>query len=65
MGGLITRENSCLLYSPECSFLAAFLRSHLRYYEMKNPRNGVDFIGFYRCHEIQQNLMRQQMLFRR
>lgn len=47
------------------SFLTALLRDNLRHYEMKNPRNGVDFIGFYRCHEIQQNLMRQRMLFRR
>lgn len=28
------------------SFLTALLRDELRHYEMKNPRNGVDFIGF-------------------
>lgn len=47
------------------SFLTALLRDELRHYEMKNPRNGVDFIEFYLCHEIQRNLMRQQKLIRR
>ena len=47
------------------SFLTALLRDVLRHCEMKNPRNCVDFIEFYRCHEIQRNLTRQQILFRR
>lgn len=31
----------------------------------KNPRNCVDFIVFCDSYEIQRNLMRQQILFRR
>lgn len=54
-----------MLYSSMYSFLTALLRDELRHREMKNPRNYVDFIDFYRCHEVKRNLMRQQILFRR
>jgi hypothetical protein len=49
-----------MLYSSMYSFLTALLRDELRLCEMKNPRNRVDFIEFYRFYEIQRNLMRQQ-----
>lgn len=41
-----------MLYSSMYSFLTALLRDELRHCEMKNPRNRVDFIDFYRLHEI-------------
>lgn len=41
-----------MLYSSMYSFLTAFLRDELRHYEMKNPRNCVDFIDFFDIHEI-------------
>lgn len=37
-----------------------WLRNVVRLYKMKNPRHCVDFMEFYRCYEIQQNLMRPQ-----
>ncbi|ACF68310.1 hypothetical protein SeHB_A1438 [Salmonella enterica subsp. enterica serovar Heidelberg str. SL486] len=37
----------------------------MRYYEIKNPRGCVDFMTFFASYEIQQNLTRQQILFRR
>ncbi len=42
-----------MLYSFMYSFLTALLRDELRYYEMKNPRNCVDFMGFVSLNEIQ------------
>ncbi|ATF92322.1 hypothetical protein CO704_09600 [Cedecea neteri] len=62
---LTKNEDGRMLYSSMYSFLTALLRDELRHYEMKNPRNSVDFLGFFRCYEIQRNLMRQQVLFRR
>lgn len=47
------------------SFLIALLRDELRQYEMKNPRNCVDFIAFCDSYEIQRNLIRRQILFKR
>lgn len=42
-----------MLYSSMYSFLTALLRDKLRLYEMKNPRNCVDFINFFDSYEIQ------------
>lgn len=54
-----------MLYSSMYSFLTALLRDELRHYEIKNPRKWVDFMAFFDSHEVQRNLMRQQILFRR
>lgn len=54
-----------MLYLSTYAFLAASLRDELRHYEMKNPRNCVDFIEFINLNEIQRNLIRQQILLRR
>ncbi|ENZ86707.1 hypothetical protein D088_480005 [Salmonella enterica subsp. houtenae serovar 16:z4,z32:-- str. RKS3027] len=35
------------------SFLTALSRNELRLYEMKNPRNYVDFMVFFDVHEVQ------------
>lgn len=42
-----------MLYSSMYSFLTALLRDELRHYEMKNPRNCVDFMRFFNLDEAQ------------
>ncbi|EDR1710937.1 hypothetical protein CSQ29_003740 [Salmonella enterica subsp. diarizonae] len=46
-----------MLYSSMYSFLTTFLRDELRRYEMKNPRNCVNFI----FHSISDDIVEMQL----
>ncbi|TCC94920.1 hypothetical protein EY916_03020 [Citrobacter braakii] len=45
-------EDGRMLCSSTYSFLTVSLRDGFTLYEMKNPRNCVDFIDFFDIHEI-------------